>query len=372
MAEPLSAFDKARTRWGWGTSSDPAERQRFAQAGLSPLTSEERMRMERGWGASPLASKESREAMVAEEVRRGDRPASQLPEAYGGRPTGQSRRAMRMQAAWDEAQKQQREQQRMAQQMEMESRRIALQEKDQFIQEQEYGRKIKEYEAQQDIKGQTEIESNKILDWLGGRAKDKDGNIIPKPDPKSENFQFGLADVLADNPLGASALEQVISPYVNINKIYIENRPKGLTGKEQEDVAMVSEQTGLPMSNFINTDTKTGLDVVDYEALGRAKGTLRTREEEEPTYGGKTERSIESIVTAISADIVEAETARDPSKVESLKAKKSYYENLVPKDNVENAAKPSNIPAPDKRKKGEVYDTPRGKLKWTGTGWVTP
>ena len=101
MAEPLSAFDAARVRWGWGTSSDPAERQRFAEAGLSPLTSEERMRMERGWGASPLASKESREAMVAEEVRRGDRPAWQLPEAYGGRPTGTTRRAIRMQEAWD-------------------------------------------------------------------------------------------------------------------------------------------------------------------------------------------------------------------------------------------------------------------------------
>jgi hypothetical protein len=101
MAEPLSAFDQARVRWGWGTSSDPAERERFAQAGLSTLTSEERMRMERGWGASPLASKESREAMVAEEVRRGNRPEWQLPEAYGGRPQGTTRRAIRQQLAWD-------------------------------------------------------------------------------------------------------------------------------------------------------------------------------------------------------------------------------------------------------------------------------
>lgn len=31
---------------------------------------------------------------------------------------------------------------------------------------------------------------------------------------------------------------------------------------------------------------------------------------------------------------------------------------------------PANIPPKEKRVKGQVYDTPRGKMKWTGTGWV--
>lgn len=31
-----------------------------------------------------------------------------------------------------------------------------------------------------------------------------------------------------------------------------------------------------------------------------------------------------------------------------------------------------NFPAPNDREKGKVYTTPRGPLKWTGTGWVPP
>jgi hypothetical protein len=30
------------------------------------------------------------------------------------------------------------------------------------------------------------------------------------------------------------------------------------------------------------------------------------------------------------------------------------------------------IPAPDQRNAGSIYETPKGKLKWTGTGWVQP
>jgi hypothetical protein len=123
--------------------------------------------------ASPEEKRAYQASVLIPEIAAGRASVAQLPEEYGGRPTGDSRRSMRMQTAWDEAQKQQLEQQRVAQQMEMESRRIGLQERDQFIQEQEYNRKIKEYEAQQDIRGQSELESNNILDWLGGRAVDE-------------------------------------------------------------------------------------------------------------------------------------------------------------------------------------------------------
>ena len=30
------------------------------------------------------------------------------------------------------------------------------------------------------------------------------------------------------------------------------------------------------------------------------------------------------------------------------------------------------IPPAAQRKAGQTYDTPKGKLKWTGTGWVQP
>ena len=79
-----------------------------------------------GWEPSPMASVEEQRAYQAYEmmpkVAAGELPVSALPEAYGGRPTGTSRRAIRMQAEYDEAQKQALEQQRLMQQMEQAQR----------------------------------------------------------------------------------------------------------------------------------------------------------------------------------------------------------------------------------------------------------
>jgi len=148
--------------------------------------------------------------------------ARELPEEWGGRPTGTSRRAIRMQAEWDKQRSQQLEEMRVTQQMQMEQRRINIQERDQFIQESEYDRKLKEYEAAQDIKGQAEIESNNILDWLSGRAVDEQGNPIPKPDPKTPEFQTEFLRKIAENPLGVELNKGIVDQYMNANKTYLD------------------------------------------------------------------------------------------------------------------------------------------------------
>ena len=33
-------------------------------------------------------------------------------------------------------------------------------------------------------------------------------------------------------------------------------------------------------------------------------------------------------------------------------------------------AAPAGVPPPQQRTQGRVYETPRGPMKWTGTGWV--
>jgi hypothetical protein len=33
---------------------------------------------------------------------------------------------------------------------------------------------------------------------------------------------------------------------------------------------------------------------------------------------------------------------------------------------------PASLPPVGERKSGQIYPTPRGPMKWTGTGWVTP
>lgn len=41
-------------------------------------------------------------------------------------------------------------------------------------------------------------------------------------------------------------------------------------------------------------------------------------------------------------------------------------------DGLQPQAQPQEAPAKERRVKNTVYSTPRGALKWTGTGWVTP
>ena len=87
-----------------------------------------------GWEPSPLASVEEQRAYQAYEmmpkVAAGTLPVSALPEAYGGRPTGTSRRAIRMAAEYDLAQEKALEQQRVMQQMESENMARASQQLD--------------------------------------------------------------------------------------------------------------------------------------------------------------------------------------------------------------------------------------------------
>jgi hypothetical protein len=278
MAEPLSAFDAARVRWGWGTSSDPAERERFAQAGLSPLTSEERMRMERGWGASPLASKESREAMVAEEVRRGDRPASQLPEAYGGRPTGTTRRAFRMQQAWDEQQA------------------AAVQQQQEMRAQAEYQRQLERaarQEAREEYRYNKEVEAD-----LANSTKDleieKQGMAfasgLRQLDPRSPDYLIERTKLYDDNPLALADpnIQKLTNEYDEINKIYRERDEKkaqeteatsGQRDQQLMQLTKLAKLTGRNLSDLAQSDIQTQELIVDPIAVGEAEAELARRPE---------------------------------------------------------------------------------------------
>jgi len=278
MAEPLSAFDAARVRWGWGTSSDPAERERFAQAGLSPLTSEERMRMERGWGASPLASKESREAMVADEVKRGDRPTWQLPEEYGGRPQGSTRRAIRMQEAWDA-------QQAAAIQQQQEMRQQA-----EFQRQQE---RAARQEAREEYRYNKEVEAD-----LANSTKDleieKQGMAfasgLRQLDPRSPDYPIERTKLYDDNPLAFADpnIQKLTNEYDEINKIYQERdekksqeaeTAKGLRDQQLMQLTKLAKLTGRNLSDLAQSDIQTQELIVDPIAVGEAEAELARRPE---------------------------------------------------------------------------------------------
>jgi len=211
-----------------------------------------------------------------------------LPEEWGGRPAGTSRRAIRMQEDWDKRRAAMLEEQQTSQQMDAQRRQLALQERDQFIQDSEYNRKLKEYEAEQDIRGQAEMESNNILDWLGGRAVDNQGNPIAKPDPKTPEFQTEFLRRLSENPLGAELNKGIVDQYMGANKTYLDAQQT----KQREEAALLREERML------------GRQLAAEE---RAKGRQIEAEERAQTRAEK--KAEESQIIGIDKDIRREELA---------------------------------------------------------------
>lgn len=65
-------------------------------------------------------------------------------------------------------------------------------------------------------------------------------------------------------------------------------------------------------------------------------------------------------------------TTIDETKGVRLGSLKSRQSSIAPPIAPPTPAAPTGIPPAAQRTAGQVYDTPKGKLKWTGTGWVSP
>lgn len=293
-----------------------------------------------------------------------------LPEEWGGRPAGTSRRAIRMQEEWDKRQQSLIQQQKEMQQMDIQRKQFELNVREQGLKEDDFyfNRGLKE--AEQKLQSEQKAESRMFIEAMNDL------------NPQAENYRESMAKLRSEFPLASidSRVEKIVEDYNKINEIFLnkiqqQREQQNAMEQEKQKIAKIAEQANLPMSNFITTDTKTGLDVINYEALGRAEAIAARKEPkvEEPLYGGQTKGEIQKIITTIGADIVEAEKANDLLTVEKLQAKQKYYEDLLPQGDkgVANTAQNQYIPA-DKREAGKVYPTPQGDMKWTGTGWIKP
>lgn len=131
MADPLTSSDVWRLERGWGASpmASPEERKRLYSAGELPMSSGDIVRMAEGRGISPMAGQAEKEAWVAGEVQAGRRPETDLPMAYGGigeRPEATTRRGLRMQQEWDKRYEMMVDQQEAARQADMDEKRYAI------------------------------------------------------------------------------------------------------------------------------------------------------------------------------------------------------------------------------------------------------
>jgi len=133
-----------------------------------------------------------------------------LPEEWGGRPKGSSRRAIRMQEEWDKKRERQIDEAKAFQEMDIQRKQFEMQARDQQFQEDEfyYNRGLKE--AEQKLQAQQRSEAAAIIGGLN------------QLDPRSPDYQKNVATLFGQNPLGATdeGVQKVWGQYGAASEIY--------------------------------------------------------------------------------------------------------------------------------------------------------
>lgn len=325
-------------------------------------------REQRGWeGPSPLASPEERSAyralQVIPEIQAGRATVADLPESYGGRPTGTTRRAIRMQAEWDKAQQTALENQRLMQQVEQ--NRIA-----QIRSQEEYDAKINLDILNEKTAAQESSEANAIASGLN--------SIDFKNDPEAG---LKIDQLILDNPLGAirkdvaeriEAAKNISSTYgvaattkaeqeANKAKAAIINKAYagGLTEREIEATKFADPNTGIVDFNYTEIERLTA----------KKEGERKTKEPEEEEYKpisvaeARDRRDvIQAEFDALSASVEKGELEDDdPDYVKTRTRLRKAEAELK----VAEGAKPSEAPSTTTSNLPQTGDI-RGGYRYTG------
>jgi hypothetical protein len=225
-------------------------------------------------------------------------PAS-FPENWGGRPTGQSRRAIRMQGEWDKQRAQQIEEMKAFQQMELQNKQFEMQQRDQQLQEDDfyYNRGIKE--AEQKYTTQQRAEARSIVESLN------------QLDPRSPDFSKNLADIFTQNSLGAADpnVQKIVGIFQDANTAYMSSLEKVQSGQKDAEKAFASDMQKLlesgvteeELPQYYNTDAPVGVPQFDARKVATRLGTTKSQEKEEDKATRK-----EAPQKKISLDITEA------------------------------------------------------------------
>lgn len=163
-----------------------------------------------------------------------------LPEEWGGRPTGSSRRAIRMQAEYDKRREDAIKERATLQAMDIQQKQFEMGLRDQKMQEDGfyYERGLKE--AEQKLQAQTRSEATAIIGGLN------------QLDPRSPDYQKNVAVLFGSNPLGAADpnVQKVASQYSAANDFYVnslatQSEQQKKDAEEQAQIAADIETYGI-------------------------------------------------------------------------------------------------------------------------------
>jgi hypothetical protein len=262
------------------------------------------LRAQRGWGPSEFASQEETDAWRALRVGRaiseGTATVADLPESYGGMPTGTTRRAIRQREAWQQEQQfrsqiEEQERKREADILEMESKRA-----DSFIRQQEFNDKQeREYAIKRD--GMAMMNSMRGVTLPNGMQlrpiNPADPDAISRLEDIAVVARYGLEDPLVKavwERKYADAQKFAEKNLIASDKI-AQEQAKAREDEAKARVAIAKELGAYGMS--IVDFTKDGR--VDFEAANAAIGKAWAEGKEVPAEKAQTEEQRKAIYSRI-------------------------------------------------------------------------
>jgi hypothetical protein len=239
-----------------------------------------------GWVPSPLASHEEKERyramQIQQEIEAGRATVADLPESYGGRPEGTTRRAIRRQAEYDKRQADLLNQERIRQQMDQQRKQQEIYNAQEIRVAAKYQSELDEARAQAKIDSETEVQ----------RARFDSG--LAELDPKSPDFLDQFAALSRENRLAleSSSTQKVASQYLKINEIYRAGEEadatEAINKKAARDTQLaqltkLAKLTGRNLSDLARSDMQTQELIVDPIAIGETEADLARKPAKEIT-----------------------------------------------------------------------------------------
>ena len=256
------------------------------------------------------------------EANRSSMAPRELPEDWGGRPSGTSRRAIRMQAEWDKKRATEIQEQSNLQAMDIQRKQMEIENAQETRAAAKYQSELDEARAQAKI--DSEIETQ--------RARFDSG--LAELDPRSPDFLDQFAALSRENRLAleSSSTQKVASQYLKINEIYrageetdavsAEAKQKEEQAKEESKIVRLSEltklakQTGRNLYDLVASNKDTGELIIDPIAVGEAEADLATKPPVDPNLpvyrreASKLREQVRQLDSKILANQVDARAAK--------------------------------------------------------------
>jgi len=218
-------------------------------------------------------------------IESGELSPEDLPEAYGGRPKGTDRRAIRMQAEHDARQQIFLQNQRMAQQMEIEQGvyNLKLDQADRLLEAEKISFEAAQLAEAREAKVQDE--ASFIFQAIRGGVPTSDGDFTPPINPEDENAVLQISKLMGlqygmENPVAKEAIMGLYRDALRAQK----TRESQIASGAISDIEKITELTKLAKlterdpSELFTTDPDSEELIVNPIAVGEAEADLAMRE----------------------------------------------------------------------------------------------